>query len=567
MTTSRARELVARWVPAAAWLPRYRPEWLRADLVAGITLAAYLVPAGIGDASLANLPPEAGLYACLFSGLVFWLLCSSTHTAITVTSAISLLVGASLGELSGGDPVRHAALAACTAIMVAALAFAAWALRAGAVVSFVSETVLTGFKAGVALHLASTQLPKLLGFSGTHGNFWERVGHLVRHAGETNVWALLIGGTALAIILLGKRLLPGRPVALVVVVGGIAVASLTDLETYGVRMLGTVPQGLPALGLPAVRAEDINHLLPLAMACFLLAAVETTAIGRMFAQKHRSRLDPDQEFLGLAGANLLAGIGAGFPVSGGMSQSLVNESGGARTPASGLIAALLLLMVTLFLSGLLRHLPQPVLAAIVLAAVTGLLKLDALRRVWRFSRAEFAVAIVALLGVLGSGLLRGVLIGAVLSLLLLLRRASRPNVTELGRVPGTGYFADLRRHPENEQLPDVAVLRCEASLLYFNAENVRDRLCELAAARGPAVRLVVLYLGMVPMVDLAGAEMLAELHHTFEDRGIALRLAEARGEVREALARSGFEAVYGPVEAHQTVDTVVRAWQAQREPR
>src|SRR4051794_37157499 len=198
----------ARWMPAVHWLRAYRPEWLRADVVAGLTLAAYLLPAGIGDASLANLPAQAGIYACLFSGLVFWLFCSSRHTAITVTSAISLLMGSSLGALAGGDPSRFGALAAATALLVSAMAFVAWLLRAGVIVKFISETVLIGFKSGVALYLASTQLPKLLGIQGSHGNFWERSWTLVTHLQQTNLISLTLGGAALAILILGKLFLP-----------------------------------------------------------------------------------------------------------------------------------------------------------------------------------------------------------------------------------------------------------------------------------------------------------------------------------------------------------------------
>ena len=213
-------------------------------------------------------------------------------------------------------------------------------------------------------------------------------------------------------LLLGKRFLKNKPVALFVVIASIVVAASMDLGGLGVKLLGQVPQGLPPFGLPAVHVSDLNDLLPLALGCFLLGMVETAALGRMFAAKHGYRFDPNQELLGIAGANVMAGLGHGFPVSGGMSQSLVNESGGARTPLSGFIASLLMLLIVLFLSGVLRYLPQPVLAAIVLMAVLGLFNVAALRRFWRTDRAEFVVAIAALLGVLGSGLLRGVLIGA-----------------------------------------------------------------------------------------------------------------------------------------------------------
>ena len=548
--------------PVRQWLAEYQPAWLRPDLVAGLTLAAYLLPAGIGDASLAGLPPEAGLYACLFSGLVFWLFCSSKQTVITVTSALSLLVAASVGELSVGDPAKHSALAACLAIMVAVIAFLAWAVRAGTAVNFFSETVLVGFKAGLALYLASTQLPKLFGFKGTHGDFWERAAYFLEHLGDTHQTALMVGLVALAVLIAGKLWLKNRPVAFLVVVGGILAARFFDLSGRGVSLLGEVPQGLPSLGLPAVSRHDLNTLLPVALASFVLAAVETSAIGRMFGQKHGNRFDANQELLAIGAGNLLSGLGRGFPVSGGMSQSLVNESSGARTPASGLIATLFTLIVVLFATGLLRNLPQPVLAAIVLAAVISLFDVRALRHIWHFSRVEFFVAIAALLGVLGSGPVNGVLLGAAISIVLLLRRAARPRVTEMGRIRGTTYFADRSRHPENERTAGAIVVRCESSLLYFNVEYVRERVFEILAEQTDAIRLVVLFLGAVPKVDLAGAELIGDLHRTLRARGIELRLADAHGEVRDALRRAGFEKEYGDLEAGQSVDVVLKRWRA-----
>ena len=544
-----------------AWLPAYRAQWLRPDLVAGLTLAAYLLPAGVADASLAGLPAEAGIYACLFSGLVFWLYCSSRHTVITVTSALSLLVGASVGELSGGDPVRHAAFAAATALMVAGIAFAAWLVRAGTVVSFFSETVLVGFKAGLALYLTSTQLPKLLGLTGTHGDFWERSAHVVAHLGDTHEMSAWVGMTALIALVVGKMVLKNRPVAFFVVVSGIVATRLFHLEAHGVALLGDVPQGLPSMGLPAVHPREVNDLLPIALACFVLGAIETSAIGRMFGQKHGHRLDANQELLALSSANLLSGLGRGFPVSGGMSQSLVNESAGARTPLSGLVAALVTLVVALFASGLLRNLPQPVLAAIVLAAVMGLVDIGAMQHIWRFSRREFFVAVAALAGVLGSGPVNGVLLGAAISIVLLLRQAARPRVTELTRIPRTTHFADRSRDGRHPHTPGVLVVRCESALLYFNVEHVRERVFELLGAR-PDARLLVFFLGAVPSLDLAGAGLLTDLHRACRARGIAFRLASAYGGVRDALRRSGFERVHGTLESGQTVDVVIAEWQA-----
>ncbi len=554
--------LWVRWIPAFGWLRNYQAAWIRSDIAAGVTLAAYLLPAAIGDASLAGLPAQAGLYACLFSGLVFWIFCSSRQTAISVTSAISLLMGTSLGALAQGDASRFGALAAGTAVLVAAIGFVAWLFRAGVIVKFISETVLIGFKSGVALHLASTQLPKLFGIPGSHGNFWERSWGFLTHLGQTNPASVLLGGAALAMLILGKRFLPNRPIAIVVVVGGILIASMIDLGQYGVKLLGPVPQGLPPFGLPHLQWSDFNELLPLALACFLLGAVETVAIGRMFAEKHGYRLDSNREFLALAGANLAAGLGHGFPVSGGMSQSLVNESGGARSPLSGFVASSVILIVALFLTGTLRNLPQPVLAAIVLFAVTGLLKISALAHLWRFHKSEFAVAIVAILGVLGSGLLRGVMLGVVISLVMLLRRASSPNVAFLGRIPGTRRYSDIERHPDNESIKDVVIFRPEAALLYFNVEHVGDAVRARVQSAPQPVKAVLCDLSNAPFVDLAGAEMLKHLQRDFAADGIEFRIVEAHAAVRDLLRLEGLEDKVGHIGRFKSLADVVEEFQA-----
>ena len=547
--------------PALTWLRVYQPKSVRADLIAGVTLAAYLMPAGLADASLANLPPEAGLYACLFSGLVFWLFCSSRHTAITVTSAISVLVGASLGDLAGGDASRFWALASCTALIVGGLGFIAWLAKAGVIVNFISESVLVGFKCGIALFIASTQLPKLFGFKGSHGDFWERSGYFFSHLRETNMTSLMLGLGAFAVLLLGKRFLKNKPVSPFVVIVGIVVASSMDLDNWGVKLLGEVPQGLPPFGLPAVHVSDLNDLLPLALGCFLLGMVETAALGRMFAVKHGYRFDANQELLGIAGANVMAGLGHGIPVSGGMSQSHVNESGGARTPLSGFIAALLMLLIVLFVSGVLRYLPQPVLAAIVLMAVTGLFNVTALNHFWKADRTEFVVAIAALLGVLGSGLLRGVMIGAVISLVQLLRAASRPHVAFLGRIQGTSRFSDRERHPDNELIPGVLIFRPESGLVYFNADHVCKTILDRVSAEPALPKLVLLDLSAAPRVDLQSAQALGELANELTAKHIQFQAVEARSSVRDRLRNEGVDAKLGGINRFTSVADAVEAFQ------
>ncbi len=541
---------------------RYRREWWRGDVVAGCTLAAYLIPSALGDATLAGLPPQAGLYACLFSGLVFWFLCGSRHTAVTVTSAISLLTGSSLGAIAGGDVARFGVLAATTAVMVAAMCCLVWLLKGGMIVNFVSEAVMTGFKCGVALQLAITQLPKLCGFDGGHGDFWHRAWQFGTSLHQVRLASLLTGVIALGLLVAGRVWFRHKPVALLVLVAGTIAGGCCGLGSLGVEMLGSVPQGWPRPGVPAVSWAEFNALLPLACACFLLGSVETAVIGRMFAARHGQRFDANREFLALAGANLAAGLGQGYPVSGGMTQSVVNEAAGARTPLSGLIASLILLLVAVGCSGLLCHLPQPVLAAIVLFAVTGLFKAGDLWHLWRHHRGEFVVAAAALLGVLGFGLLHGVLIGAVISLLQLLRRATAVHVAMLGRVPGTRRFTDIDRHPDNELIPGVLIFRPEASVMYFNCEHVRETILATALKSRPA--LVIIDLSASALLDMQGAQTLLLLNDDLAAAGIDLHIVEARSTVRDILREEGADERICVINRFDSVADVVDDFLASR---
>ena len=368
---------------------------------------------------------------------------------------------------------------------------------------------------------------------------------------------------ALAVLILGKKFLPNKPVALLVVVGGIFVASYFNLASYGVKVLGEVPRGLPVPSLPMVPWSDVRELLPLALACFLLGAVETAAIGRMFAEKHSYRLDSNQEFLALAAANLASGVTQGFPISGGMSQSLVNESGGARTPISGLVAAGIILVVALFFTELLRNLPQAVLAAVILMAVASLFKVKALQRLWRLHRGEFFVAMAALFGVLGAGLLKGVLIGAIISLVILIRRVSSPHVAFLGRIPGVRRYSDLSRHDDNEPTPGLLPFRVESGIVYFNAEHVFDTvLARIDSVREP-IRLAVCDLSASPTMDIAGARMLRNLHGELTRRGVAFRIVEARSRVRDMLRVEGVEETVGRVDRFTSLAAAIEDFQKQ----
>ena len=557
---------LARWIPSLDWLRTYDGRLLRGDIVASITLAAYLLPAALGDASLARLPPQAGLYACLFGGLVFWIFCGSRYTAVSVTSAISLVIGSSLGEITGGNTARFGALAAGTALFVSLIAFIAWLTKAGVFVHFISESVMTGFKCGVALFLASTQLPKLFGFHGAHGSFWENAGFFFKHLNETNSISLLVGASALALLILGKIFFKHKPVALLVVIGGIIAASAFSLEARGVNLIGAVPQGIPPLKAPALYWRDLNELLPLALACFLLGAVETAAIGRMFAAKCGARFDANQENLALAASNLFAGLGGGFPVSGGTSQSLVNEEAGATTPLSTGFAAVFILVVVLFFSHLLSALPQPVLAAVVLVAIAGLLNLSILKALWLDDRSEFVVAMAAFAGVLTFGLLLGVMLGSLISLVQLVRISSRPHVALLGRIPGTRRFSDRDRHGDNELIPDVMIFRPESTLVYFNVDNICEAILSRVRVEAARPKLVVLDLSAAPIVDMQSAHTLASMADELTAMSIQFHAVEPRSSVRDRLRREGVDIKLGGVNRFTSVADVIDHFLSESEP-
>jgi SulP family sulfate permease len=552
-----------RALPAVAWLRGYQRSWFRLDFAAGITLAAYLLPAALGDASLANLPPEAGLYGSLFGSLVFWIFCGSRYTAVSVTSAISLVIGTSLSEMTGGNTMRFGALAAGTALLVSLIAFVAWLAKAGVLVHFISESVMTGFKCGVALFLASTQLPKLFGLHGAHGSFWGNTDFFFKHLNETNTTSLLVGGIALALLILGKIFLKHKPVALFVVIGGIIAASALSLETRGVKLIGAVPQGIPPLKVPALYWRDLNELLPLALACFLLGAVETAAIGRMFAAKHGGRFDANQENLALAASNLFAGLGGGFPVSGGTSQSLVNEEGGAKTPLSTAFAAVFILVVVLFFSHLLSALPQPVLAAVVLVAIAGLLNLSTLKELWLNDRSEFVVAMAAFAGVLTFGLLRGVMLGALISLVQLVRVSSRPHIGFLGRIPGTRRFSDCERHVDNELIAGVLIFRPESGLVYFNVDYVCETILSRVYSEPVLPRLVVLDLSAASRVDMQSAHTLGGMADELNGKGIQFHAVEPRSSVRDRLRKEGVDSKLGGINRFTTVADVIDSFHSE----
>ena len=548
--------------PILRWLPAYEARWVQSDFIAGVTLAAYAIPVSLAYAALAGLPSQAGLYCYLLGGLAYAVFGTSRQLAIGPTSAISMLIGSALGGLAAADAARQAHLATGVAILAGTLGLIAWVLRLGNVMNFISETVLSGFKVGAGLVIASTQLPKLFGVASVGGNFFTRIIDLLRHLGDTNPRTLAIGAAALTLLVLGEWMLPQRPVALFVVVMSIVFVSLVPMAAEGVKTVGIIPRGLPNLGWPGVDWSEIDTLLPLAMACFLLSYVESISVVRTFAVKHRYPVNADQELLALGAANLVAGMGQAYPLAGGMSQSAVNEKGGARTPLALVFASGCIGLVLLFLTGVMRNLPEPVLAAVVLMAVKGLIDPVELRHLSRVSKMEFRIAIVAAVGVLAFGILKGVLLAAVFSILVLLKRASRPGIATLGQISGTNRFADCSRYPDCKQIPRVLVLRIESGLFYFNAENVRLEILN-RTRRNRSVGLVVVDLSTSPNIDLAGSRMFFDLNQELEQDGVSLKLAEVHGGVRDLLLAEKLDAKIEAIDRREEVGALIQRWEMQ----
>src|SRR5215813_11743536 len=495
--------------PPAQWLRSYRIPWLRYDVVAGVTLAAYAIPVSLAYATLAGLPPQYGIYCYLVAGPAYALFGSSRQLAIGPTSAISLLVGTTLVGMAQGDPQRWAEIAALTALIFAGMSVLAWLLRLSSLVSFISETILLGFKAGAALTIALTQLPKLFGVPGGGENFFERLWILGTQLGSTNFAVLGFGLAAIGLLVAGEKFFPGRPIALFVVAASIVTLSLTPLAQLGFKTVGALPVGLPDFAFPSLRPRDVDGVIPLALACFLLAYIEGVSAARTLSERHGDAVDARQELLALGAANVAAGLWQGYPVAGGLSQSTVNDKAGAKTPLALVIASIAIALCLVFLTGLIANLPNVVLAALV-------------------------------------------------SMLLLIHRVARPHVAKLGRVPGTQRYSDLERNPDNEPVPGALILRVESSILYFNIDHVRECVNRHIAEAGKGLRLVVWDLSSSPYVDIAGGRLLGEVQRELAARSVKLRLVDARATVRDLL-REEIGVSLGEVTRRMSVDDVIRS--------
>lgn len=544
--------------PPLDWLKHYNSNLFRSDLVAGITLAAYGIPVSLAYATLAGLPPHYGVYGYLLGGFFYALLGSSKQLAIGPTSAISLLIGTTIADLAQGDIQRWAEIASLTALVFSVMAILAYFLRLSSIINFISETVLVGFKAGACLTIGLTQLPKLFGIAGGGDSFIERLIAIVQQLPGINIQVFLFGISAIAILIIGDKIFPGKPIAIIVVATSILLISFTAFGSHGFTTVGLIPAGLPSFHMPPLLVRDVDGVIPLALACFLLSYIESVSAARSLAQKNNYEIDPRQELLALGIANAATALGQSYPVAGGLSQSSVNDSAGAKTPLALIFASVSIALCLLFLTSMLQNLPMVILAAIVLVAISILFDVKEMKHLYKVDKKEFAIAMVALFGVIILGILKGVLLAALATILLLIKSASNPNVAFLGRIPGTRRYSDLVRHPDNEPIPGILIVRIESAILYFNTDFIREKI--LAKINEPTndFKRLILDMNSSPIIDISGARFFRRLTDDLNAKGVTLQIAEAHSEVRDMLRSENLEELLGHISRFVSVDDLVK---------
>jgi high affinity sulfate transporter 1 len=562
-TTSRRRPGILRSFRG------FERSGIRYDLLAGLTVWAVLVPESLAYATIAGVPPVVGLYAAVPALIFYAVLGSSRHMVLATMSATAALSASIVATYAPVGSADFIALTATLAIVTGVMAIVAGLLRFGFLSSFISEPVLKGFIVGLALTIIAGQLPKLFGVEKTEGNFVEQLAGLVSELGTTNAATLAVGLVSLAIVLGVRHWAPRVPGSLVAVLVGIAAVPLLGLEDRGVEIVGAIEAGLPTVGLPDGRGiSDYLMLAASAAGVLLIAFAEGLAAAKAYATKAGYDIDPDQELLALGASNIGSGLTSGMVVNGSLSKTAVNAAAGARSQLSGVIVAVLVVVTLLFLTPLFENLPEATLAAVVIAAVIELVNVPSLVRLYRVwtgqlggiygwaARADFIAAIAALLGVLLFDILPGLFIGIAVSILLLVYRASRPQVATLARVPGeAGTWVDAAAHPELEVRDDVLVVRVEAGMFFANSDHVRD---QIRARLTDTTVAVVLDAGTTPAIDVTATDMLTALATELRGRGIALLVAHGIGQIRAVLSTAGRdEAVLQTV--YPSVDDAVAA--------
>ena len=534
---------LTRWLPGLATLRGYRRRDLRGDLVAGLAVTALLVPQGMAYAELAGLPAVTGLYTTVMALLAYAVFGPSRILVLGPDSALAPLILATILPLigAGGDPAKAIALASAMAVIMGVICVVAGLARLGVITELLSKPLRVGYLNGVAVVVVVSQLPKLFGFSVPAESTPARLKELVVGVvdGRTNAAALAIGLACLVLLFGFKALAPKVPAVLIAVVGATVAVVAFGLVARGVPVVGPVPKGFPAPALPAFELGEIGRLTLAAFGMAFITLADTSALSRTFALKYGRKVDPDQEIVALGAANLAAGLFQGFPVSGSASRTAVAEAAGGKSQAVGVVGALAIILLLLFAGGLTTYLPQASLAAIVIVAGTALFDLSTMRWLWRVRRSELVLCLVALLGVAIVGVLQGIVIAIVLSLLAFLQRVWRPYDATLGRVSGRHGYHDVKRHPDARQVPGMIVFRFDAPVFFANAEHFTRAVKKHVAERGEPVRHVIIAGEPITDIDTTGAESLRNLMDDLAADDVTFAFAELKGPVKDRLRSYG----------------------------
>ena len=551
---------LARFVPILDWGRRYDRRWLRGDLIAGIAVAAMIVPKNLGYAGIAGIPVENGLYAAAAAAIIYGLFCTSRHISTGPSSSLAAVAGGAV-LLTGVGGADAAQLVAAIAVLTGVLFLLVAVLKLGWLASFLSLAVVTGFLAGAAIDVVIGELPKLTGTSTDGVNAWQELASWVRGLGDLSPATLLVGLVALAVILGLRFAFPRIPGALVLVVGGLIGSVLLDLGASGVALVGPVPRGLPLPQVPSL--EVVSQNLPTiaisAFALLLIGFSQTAGDAQAFATRHRYRVDLNQESVAQGMANLGAGFFQGMPVSTSLSASSLNEAAGARTPVASLATGAIVLATLILLAPLFSELPKAVLAAIIIDAVVfGMIDVAEFRRLRRVKPFDFWIAIAAVIGVLSVGVLLGVVVGIVLSLLWLINVTTRPSMPLLGRETGTHVYRDLKEYPDDETYPGIAVIRIDGGVFFATAAALDERV-RAVLARQPDLHTLVLDFEGVNFVDSQGAAKLSDLHELTDTNAVEMRLARVKPDVSRVLAADGVIDKIGRNRIHGNVHRAVEA--------
>ncbi|MEJ2540372.1 MAG: sulfate permease [Gemmatimonadota bacterium] len=523
-----------------SWLGEVNPTTVRKDAVAGLSVGVMLVPQGMAYATLAGLPPIYGLYASVVPLLAYPLFGSSRQLAVGIVALDMLIVGAGLATLAEPGTDRYLGLAILLAVLVGLIQIGMGLLRLGFLADLLSRPVITGFTAAAALVIASSQLGPLLGLDLPRSEFvFEILAEAVPALADIHLATAGLGLGGVVLLVLLKRFAPRVPGALVVVVLATFITWEWDLGAKGVAVNGRVPGGLPTLALPPVSVSDLRSLVPVAATLALLQLMTVISLGRSLSARHRYTVEPNRELLGVGAANLLGSLFRSVPVSASFSRSAVNDGAGARTPLANVFAALLVALTLLFLTPLFSYLPRAALAAIIVVGVLRLVRPREFVTLIRTHRRDGALALLTAAATLVLGIQEGVVVGVVASILTVLYRISRPNIVELGLVPGTRFFRDPRRFAEAEPIPGVRVLRVDAAFSFFNANYFREYVLERSEGEaGTDLRAVVLEARAINDLDTTALDSLNELTGTLARWGVELHLAGLKGRVRDILQRS-----------------------------